>query len=165
MRQTKYGNVSCDTLPYSRDSPTEPFMSLIIFPGFPQRHACGSVSIRRRTPLPLFPSERTVASIRLHDGRKRHCPDRRGSERRLSGLRPPRYILNEMPPTKLTSSVAGFQIRLVKNPSFIPSAPLISQLLRRSGKRSGHRNRGLCRKSRRLQGTMPTRPSYRSLSC
>ena len=27
---TKYGNVSCDTLPYSRDSPTEPFMSLII---------------------------------------------------------------------------------------------------------------------------------------
>ena len=53
---TKYGNVSRDTLPFSRDSPTEPFMSLIIFPGSPQRHACGSVSIRRRTPLPLFPS-------------------------------------------------------------------------------------------------------------
>ena len=69
---TKYGNVSRDTLPFSRDSPTEPFMSLIIFPGSPQRHACGSVSIRRRTPLPLFPSERIVASIRLHDGRKRH---------------------------------------------------------------------------------------------
>lgn len=126
---TKYGNVSCDTLPYSRDSPTEPFMSLIIFPGSPQRHAYGSVSIRRRTPLPLFPSEQIVASIRLHDNRKRHCPDRRGLERRLSGLRPSRYILNEMPPTKLTSSVAGFQIRLVKNPSFIPSAPLISQFL------------------------------------
>ena len=79
---TKYGNVSCDTLPYSRDSPTEPFMSLIIVPGSPQRHAYGSVSIRRRTPLPLFPSERIVASIRLHDNRKRHCPDRRGLERR-----------------------------------------------------------------------------------
>ena len=39
------------------------------------------------------------------------------------------YILNENPPTKLTSSSAGFQIRLVKSPIFIPPAPLISQFL------------------------------------
>ena len=39
------------------------------------------------------------------------------------------YILNENPPTKLTSSRAGFQIRLVKIPIFMPSAPLMSQVL------------------------------------
>ena len=35
------------------------------------------------------------------------------------------YIRKEMPPTKLTSSRAGFQIRLVKTPTDIESVPLM----------------------------------------
>ena len=90
---TKYGNVSRDTLPFSRDSPTEPFMSLIIFPGFPPK-TCLRVS-------KYSPEDSTSP---LSFGANRHIdPPARRQETPLPGSSRLRETIVRSPPAALHS--------------------------------------------------------------
>ncbi len=126
--KTKYGNVSRDIIAIFTRYPTGPFIPAFLSRPSVKRYVGGSGGKYSPKGSPHFflQSEPSCRSARTTAGNVMFRSSRRQDD---SVLRPSRYILNEMPPTKLTSSVAGFQIRLVKNPSFMPLAPLISQLL------------------------------------